>query len=84
MKRFEATIDQPKCLISGYKDQNSTILVLINSGDDFDLNISSLTSNQKIDRYTTSSTQNLTHQDAFTNQVRLSANSITTLVIEAK
>ena len=84
MKRFEATIDQPKCLISGYKDQNSTILVLINSGDDFDLNISSLTSKQKIDSYTTSSTQNLTHQVAFTNQVRLSANSITTLVMEAK
>lgn len=83
MKRFDAAIDQPKCLISGFKDQNSTVLVVINSGDEFNLNLSNFTYNHTLSSYTTSTTQNLKHQNIDSSQVRLSANSITTLVFAA-
>jgi hypothetical protein len=79
MKRIEASIQQPDCLITGFTDQKSTVFVLINSGNAFEL---PLESKQEIKTYTTSATQNLSFQSVRNERILIPASSIMTIVFD--
>jgi hypothetical protein len=81
MKRIEAGIQQPDCLITGFTDNQSTVLVLINSGNAFEL---SLRNNKEIKTYTTSDTQNLSYQSVRNEHIQVPGSSIMTLVFDSK
>jgi hypothetical protein len=81
MKRIEAGIQQPDCLITGFTDNQSTVLVLINSGNTFEL---SLKNNKEIKTYTTSSTQNLGYRVVRNERIQVPGSSIMTIVFDTK
>jgi hypothetical protein len=81
MKRIEASIQQPDCLITGFTDNQSTVLVLINTGNAFEL---SLKSNKEIKTYTTSDTQNLSYRSVRDERIQVLGSSIMTLVFDSK
>lgn len=82
MQRVEATIQQPNCLISAYSDSKTTVLVLINSGESCLIELPKNLPHQKINSYTTSYDQNLAYQSILSNQITLTASSITTILFE--
>lgn len=81
MKRIEAGIQQPDCLITGFTDNQSTVLVLINSGKAFEL---PLRDNKEIKTYTTSDTQNLSFQSVQNERIQVPGSSIMTIVFDSK
>ncbi len=81
MKRIHASIQQPDCLITGFTDNQSTVLVLINTGNAFEL---SLKSNKEIKTYTTSHTQNLSYRSVRDERIQVLGSSIMTLVFDSK
>jgi hypothetical protein len=81
MKRFEVSLEQPDCLITGFKDKDSLVFVLINSGNGFEL---TLPDQYVVKTYTTSANQNLTYQIARNGRIQCPASSIMTLVIPTK
>jgi len=81
MKRIEAGIQQPNCLITGFTDNQSTVLVLINSGNGFEL---SLRNNKEIKTYTTSNTQNLSYQSFRNERIQVPESSIMTIIFDTK
>jgi hypothetical protein len=81
MKRIEAGIQQPDCLITGFTDNQSTVLVLINSGNAFEL---SLRNNKEIKTYTTSNTQNLSYQSFRNERIQVPESLIMTSVFDSK
>ena len=81
MKRIEVSIQQPDCLITGFKSQESTVFVLINSGNAFEL---SLGDKKNIKTYSTTATQNLGFQLVQHGTVQIPESSITTIVFDSK
>lgn len=81
MKRIEASIQQPDCLITGFADNQSTVFVLINSGNAFELSIGG---KQEIKTYTTSDTQNLSYRSVRNERIKIPGSSLVTLVFDAK
>lgn len=81
MKRIEASIQQPDCLISGFTDNQLTVFVLINSGNAFEL---SLGDKQEIKTYTTSDTQNLSYLSVRNEYIQVPKSSIMTIVLGTK
>jgi hypothetical protein len=81
MKRIEVSLEQPDCLITGFKDKDSLVFVLINSGNEFELN---LPEKQVTKTYTTSENQNLTYLPARNGRIHCPASSIMTIVISTK
>jgi hypothetical protein len=81
MKRFEVSIQQPDCLITGFTDQKSNVFVLINTGNAFELN---WPSEHEIKTYTTADQQNLTFQSVRNGKIQVPASAIMTLVISTK
>jgi hypothetical protein len=81
MKRIEAVIQQPDCLITGFMDNKSTVFVLINSGNAFEL---SLRNSKEIKTYTTSDTQNLNYQSVQNERIQVPGSSIITIVFDSK
>ncbi|UAJ13572.1 glycoside hydrolase [Aquirufa lenticrescens] len=81
MKRIEASIQQPDCLITGFTDQKSIVLVLINSGNAFELHLGS---KQEMKTYTTSATQNLSYHSVQNNRLPIPASSIMTIIFDSK
>ncbi len=81
MQRFEVSLEQPDCLITGFKDKDALVFVLINSGKSFEL---SLMDHPVFKTYTTSEKHNLTYQIAQNGHFTCPASSIVTLVIPTK
>lgn len=81
MKRIEAVIQQPDCLITGFTDNQSMVFVLINSGNAFEL---SLRNSKEIKTYTTSDTQNLSYQSVRNERIQVPGSSIITIVFDSK
>lgn len=84
MKRIEVDIDQEKCKISGFRDKHNMILVFVNQGDSFKVEIPGLIKNKNIDSYTTSETKNLAYQTVNSKQIQIPSQSIFTLLYEIK
>jgi hypothetical protein len=76
MKRIEASINQPDCLISGYTDKKTVVLVIVNAGKAFQLE--RLTP-REIKTYTTSVDQSLSYQLAKNGVINIPEASIITL-----
>jgi hypothetical protein len=76
MKRIEASINQSDCLISGYTDKKTVVLVIVNAGKAFQLE--RLTP-REIKTYTTSIDQNLAYQLAKNGVINIPEASIITL-----
>lgn len=84
MKRILVDIDQEKCKISGFRDKNKMVLVLVNQGESFGVEIPGVIKNKKIDSYTTSETKNLAYQTVNSKQIQIPNQSIVTLIYEIK
>lgn len=82
MQRIDVKLDQPNCFISGYKDSKKTVLVLINTGESCSVELPRNILTKKISSYTTSSDENLAYKNVLSNQIKLTASSITTIVFE--
>lgn len=78
MQRIEASINQPNCLISGFSDHETIILVLVNEGDEFTLD----SPEQSAKTYTTSKTQNLSYRLIKQGTILVPAESVMTLVFK--
>ena len=81
MKRIEVSIQQPDCLITGFKSQESTVFVLINSGNAFEL---SMRDKENIKTYTTSASQNLGFSLVQNGRIYIPESSITSIVFDSK
>lgn len=79
MKRIDVSIQQPDCLITGFKSQESTVFVLINSGNAFEL---SMGEKHTVKTYTTSASQNLGFRSVQKGRIQIPESSIMTIVIE--
>lgn len=80
MKRIEANINQPNCLVSGFSDDQTHVLVLVNTGVAFEL---PLPNRKEIWAYTTSDSQNLAFQLVKNSIIQVPASSVMTLIIKA-
>lgn len=79
MKRIEANIEQPNCLVSGYSDDQNHVFVLVNSGGAFEL---TLPSRKIIKTYTTSDSQNLVYHLVENGIIHVPKSSVITLIIK--
>ena len=77
MKRFEVSIQQPDCLITGFTDQKSNVFLLVNAGHAFEMN---WPSQHEIKTYTTTEHQNLAFQSVRDGKIQVPSASIITLV----
>jgi hypothetical protein len=80
MQRIDAKINQPNCLISGFKDKQSIVFVLVNAGEAFSIDLP----NSKVKTYTTSADKKLAYQVAQKGAYTVPSASIVTLVWDAK
>lgn len=80
MQRIHVEIDQEKCKISGFRDKNKVVLVLVNQGESFEVDLPGLKKHQKIKSYITSETLNLAYQSVNSAKIRIPKQSISTLV----
>jgi len=79
MKRIEASINQPDCLISGYMDKEKVVLVIVNAGKSFQLERPKA---HDIKTYTTTANQNLSCQKVNKRKIDIPEESVVSLVIE--
>ena len=84
MKRIEVNVDQPNCKIAGFQDKNQLVLVLVNQGGTFELDLPELKKHKKIDSYVTSETMNLAYQPVNSEKIQVLKQSIVTLVYHIK
>jgi len=80
MRRFEVEMDRANTLISGYRTDGQTVLVLVNSGDGFELEIPNVKKKQNLQCYITSETENLSFQRLRGYKVAIPKESVVTLV----
>lgn len=81
MKRIEANINQPNCLVSGYTDMKTNVFILVNSGKAFELNFAN---QPTIKIYTTSTDHNLAYKQVENGKINIPEASITTLLLPAQ
>lgn len=81
MKRIETSINQPDCLISGFTNKESIVLVLVNAGKSFELN---MTNPSEIKTYTTAANQNLSYHQVNNNKINIPESSIVTILLSAE
>jgi hypothetical protein len=79
MQRIDAAINQPNCLISGFKDKQSVVFVIVNAGEAFSLDLPK----SNIKTYTTTEDKNLAYQVAPKGVFAVPAASIITLVMDS-
>jgi len=84
MKRIEVKIDQEQCKISGFRDKNKIVLVVINQGESFLTQLSEARKNRQISAYVTSEGKNLAYQPMNPGQIQIPRQSIVTLVYDIK
>jgi hypothetical protein len=84
MKRIEVNVDQQNCKISGFQDKNKLVLVLVNQGESFEVDLPELKKQRKIDSYVTSEIMNLAYQAVYTKKIQVPQQSIVTLVYHIK
>jgi O-glycosyl hydrolase len=84
MKRIEVNIDQEKCKISGFQDKNKVVLVLVNQGEEFQVNLPELKKHGKVKSYVTSERLNLAYQPVNSEKIQIPKQSIVTLVYQIK
>ena len=84
MKRIEVNIDQQNCKISGFKDKNQLILVLVNQGETFEADLPELKKYKKVKSYITSETLNLAFKSVKSKEIQVPKQSIVTLVYDFK
>ena len=82
MKRVEVQLNQANTQISGFTSGRQTVLVIVNAGGDFELEIPAGKKNQKITTYITSESENLGVQQTKNHQVSVPKESVLTLVYE--
>ncbi len=84
MKRIEVNIDQEKCKISGFRDKNKVVLVLVNQGEEFQVNLPEFKKHGKVKSYVTSERLNLAYQPVNSEKIQIPKQSIVTLVYQIK
>jgi len=82
MKRFEVQLTHENTFVSGYRNEGQTVLVVLNAGEAFDLEIPGLGKRQSMMSYVTSASENLAAHRIKGNKVSLPRESIVTLVYE--
>jgi len=80
MKRIEASITQPDCLITGFTDGKSTVFVIVNLGNPFVLD---LPLQNEINSYTTSENQNLHYQKVVESNMQIPGASVVTIITKS-
>lgn len=81
MKRIEASINQPDCLISGFTNMESIVLVLVNTGKSFELNFANPSD---IKTYTTAANQNLSYHLVKNGIINIPESSLVTILLPSK
>jgi hypothetical protein len=84
MKRIEVNIDQEKCKISGFRDKNNIVLVLVNQGENFQVDLPEFKKHGKVKSFVTSETLNLAYQPVNSENIQIPKQSIVTLVYHIK
>lgn len=82
MKRVEVQLNQANTQISGFTSGRQTVLVIVNAGGDFELEIPAGKKNQKITTYITSESENLGVHQTKNHRVSVPKESVLTLVYE--
>jgi hypothetical protein len=84
MKRVEVHIDQEKCKISAFIDENQVVLVLVNQGETFQLQLPKLPKTKAIHSFTTSESKNLAFEPVNSKMCQIPNQSIVTFVYEIR
>jgi hypothetical protein len=84
MKRVEVHIDQEKCKISAFKDKNQLVLVLVNQGEAFQLQLPKIPKTKTIHSFTTSESKNLAFEPVNSKMCQIPNQSIVTFVYEIR
>jgi hypothetical protein len=84
MKRFEVQLDHANTQVSGYKSDQQTVLVIVNAGESFELEIPGLRKGETVARYVTSSIENLGYDQIKNSRIKISGEAVVTLVFSSK
>jgi hypothetical protein len=80
MKRIDVNLNQANTYISGFKDDRSIVFVIVNTGEEFQINPDF----KNAKSYTTSEDQNLTYANIKNGRIRIPKSSVVTLIIPLK
>jgi O-glycosyl hydrolase len=80
MKRIDVNLNQANTYISGFKDDRSIVFVIVNTGEEFQVNPDFKNANT----YTTSENQNLAYMEIKAGGIRIPKASVVTILIPNK